>query len=165
MPTADDETRLETFTSKRYGYLIGYPAGWSVRRAERSLHVNEVPLGIDPQPAIDSFTGDRGELFVASQRLSQGRTLQNWTPTIVRGLAAASGPAEGCESPDARETLDVGGERARLLIYPECHAKGIFWTVIIHGNRGFHIVWFSKQETAADRALFERILATFAFTR
>lgn len=157
------DSGLEPFTSARYGYSIAYPAGWLLREAARPLYESEFPY--DFGTAVDRFYENPDELepeiLVAAQDVPRGTTLDQWTAAVVKDIAETL----GCKEPDARESIRVGGEPATLLTYDVCSSAHHQWVPVLHGTSAFHIIWLNDPGTqAADRPVFEQVLATFAFT-
>lgn len=161
VPTAG----LETFTSGLYGYSIGYPSEWRVKAATRPLEPTEPPwAGSAP---VDYFEQQRdlygspaggplGSLIAASVDIGPEGTLEDWT---------ASTAIATCGEPSSRETIVVDGQSALMLVYSEgCYGLLHLWVTVVDGATGTHIVWLDDLgREAADRALFEDILATFSF--
>lgn len=161
--TAASQAELQTFISGSYGYSIGYPAGWSVRESTEALSEGGFPA--DFNSAVERFYQDSNslepEILVAAQKLAEGTTLEEWTANTARLIATAI----GYEKPVSSERMRVGGEAATLLTYPDTGHGYHLWTTVVHGSEGFHVIWLNRAGTeAADRALFERVLQTFAFT-
>lgn len=54
-----------------------------------------------------------------------------------------------------------------LLSYPDCPSgSGLYhlWIAVVHRNRGFHIVWFNREDhRAKDRARIDQMLASISF--
>lgn len=75
---------------------------------------------------------------------------------------------KGCPQPDSREEIVIGGADGVILRYADCPAgAGLYHrrAIAVHANRGFHLVWFnSSTEEMDDRALFDEMLASVAFT-
>jgi hypothetical protein len=159
---------LATFSSTRYGYSIGYPRGWAVRPAKARLS----DLGI-PNPAsvsVDYFLPPTTTppvgwsatpiLIVAAQRLDRGTSLREWTSQVQEFVDA-------CSAPGWQRTIRVGGERANLAYLPACDTvpEFKFWTTIVHGRMGYHVIWngFAGNE-ARDQAGFDRVLGSLRFT-
>jgi len=76
-------TLTETFASKRNGFSVRYPAGWSTTDATTSWLPNTfVPIG---NPALDEIKLQGvARLVVASQRLAAGQTEASWLASFGR---------------------------------------------------------------------------------
>jgi hypothetical protein len=157
---------MVAFTSPNYGYSMDHPVEWSVRVATEALLEGNAPW-ID-SAGVDYTSADPGPskmpgVIVGAARLSEGRTLDAWTNLVTVDL---------CGEPESPETIVVDGEDAALLGYSGCQGFRHLWTTVIHDGVGYHIVWigFRSDPTqpvyafdAQDRALFERMIATFRF--
>jgi hypothetical protein len=161
-PTAREQqptTGLVRYTSAIYGYSIAYPGEWQVRVATRPLGALEIPWGTsdgidDFEPGTDGSGGPSGALFVATPVIGS-RTLDGWTANTAYAV---------CGRPASDEGIEVAGGPARLLTYPSCNGLFHLWVTAVHGPTGAHIIWLDDAgREAADRALFEQILATFSF--
>ena len=157
-PSTPAPSGFRAYSSPRYGYSIIYPADWSVRRASRQLREGEIPWA--DGPAVDAFNGS-GENQIVVARIEKATTLEKWTADTVELFHSRS--AGLCEPP-SEERIRVGGEPARLHIYEKCFAAFHLWVTVVHEGSAYHILWLNEPGTeAADRALFDRILASFTF--
>lgn len=167
-PSQSAAGKLVPFTSPIYGYTIEYPAEWVVRPAARPLSGLELPL--DTSPGVDTLalpidrygaspSGPHGTIFVSSAQIASGTTLASWTTGQVGAV---------CGAPPAPEPIKVDGEAGILLTYTTCNGNLFtsLWVTAFHGTSGFYVLFSNDPGTeAADRALFERILATFTFAK
>jgi hypothetical protein len=149
---------MVAFTSSWYGYSIDRPAEWSVRPATEQLSEGGVPWidsnGVDYVAAYPIASVTPG-IIVVGARLSPGRTLQAWTDITT---------VMTCGEPASREPVELDGETGTLLSYPDCFGLHHLWVTVVHRGVGYHIIWIGGRGTeAADRALFDRMLATFRF--
>jgi hypothetical protein len=145
----------QAFTSARYGYSIGYPAGWELIEAARGLAGFEAPWSTGV--AVDHFFpfSGRADLVVASAAIEPSVTLTRWTDATA---VATCGP------PASREAFELDGEPAELLTYAACNTLSHEWVTVLHAGRGYHILWLDQPGNEdVDRAYFEEILATFRF--
>jgi hypothetical protein len=160
-PTGPAE--LQTFASNIYAYTMDYPVGWSANGALRQLRNGEMP--IDSQTATDKFTRNPAKdldplIFISAQAVPEGISLERWGAFTVK----VASPHVDCQ-PARQESIKVGSEPAVLFIY-ECGGGFVLWTALVHGNQGYDIVLLGGpgDEEAADRAVYNRLLATVAFT-
>ena len=167
----DESTQPARFKSSLYDYSIGLRDGWSTVSAKRALEPGDPPLtanhvtdilGRHASTRVSQM--DPPGVIVAAQRLpsdlSEGRA---WTDTVV-GVVASQ---KGCERPAERIAIRVDGERAAMLVYPDCpHGSGLhhLWVAVVHGSRGYHVVWFNEADDArTDQEAFRALLADFSF--
>jgi hypothetical protein len=56
-----------------------------------------------------------------------------------------------------------------MLRYPDCpKGSGLYhlWTAVIHGGRGFHMVWFGRSERESqDRPVIDEVLESLSFAK
>jgi hypothetical protein len=148
------------FVSRRYGYALRYPRGWSARPATLSLP--EGGLVLDTSRTVDKLSPNpRGPelplLMVGAYAVARGTSLGEFTARIRDTIGNAC-PSSG------RRSETIGSEPATITIYPSCDDKHHQWATFLHGGRGYQITWSGAPGDAAhDRPLFERLLATFAF--
>jgi hypothetical protein len=149
-----------SFTSGHYRYSIRYPEAGPPTEATRSLGGSEPTL--PGEPSVDTLRTPEGIILVGAQRVKRGTTVRDWaadTEHLIRGTGVPT-----CAEPAGRERTRVGGESARLLLYPSCDGKYILWVTLIHNREAFVISWQSELGAEdADRALFETALASFKF--
>ena len=150
---------LQPYTSALYGYTIDYPVEWTARAATSRLPAHAPPWADDP--TVDLLEGGAGggpfgALDIASVALEGAETLETWTASVVRGL---------CGEPASTEAIELDGEPALLLTYAEgCNGLFHIWVTVVHDGTATHIVWLDDAgREAADRELFDDILATFRF--
>jgi hypothetical protein len=161
LPTA----RLQPYTSALYGYSVGYPVEWLVTPATSRLPTHGTPWAVDP--TVDLFErragapvtaqgGPYGTIVIASAVLEDAETLDAWTAIMPRGL---------CGEPARTDAIEVDGEPALLLDYAGgCNQLFHIWVTVVHQGTGTHIIWLDDPgREPADRAFFNRILASFAF--
>jgi hypothetical protein len=144
-----------SFTSTLYAYTINFPQTFTARAATEELHGLGLPI-LD-SPVVDQLDSSAGAIVVGAASLGggSGATLDSWTAGTARAF---------CGEPTTSEAIQVAGEAGTLSTFASC--KGYFhqWVTMIHGGRGYHIVWLHDLGTeTADRELFLSILATFEF--
>ena len=159
-----------TFRSRTYGYSIAYPAGWAAIPATEELQAGQPPFTGPPITDVIARRPDRvvrrmdlPALVVGAQPVAEGTTIVEWTATVTD----VASNQKHCGEPAAMEKLKIGGEQAVLLSYPDC-PRGAhlnhFWAAVVHGNRGFHMVFFDTVgHEDADRALLHRMLSRVSF--
>jgi len=158
--------KLVTFRSTVYGYSIDIPEAWVARNALRVLAPAEPPLdtsdGVDKLSAAADRYGDtggapHGTIVIGSAAVARGTTLQQWT---AGSQTAICGP-----TPPTSENFVLAGEAGSLLTFSSCNGQVYaLWATALHGTSGWYVIWFNDPGTeAVDRALFEKILATFTF--
>ncbi len=170
VPPVVPSSVLVKFSSAAYEYSIDYPSNWKSRSADRQILLHEYPYAPNGQSgsAVDLFSatalGDTDPvLVVAAPIVDSGMTLGAWVALIEKLQTDDS-----CPPPEASEDIQVGGEPGRLLTW-NCPFF-VFWAAVVHGNRAYHVIWIdqlalgSPALQAADKALFERVLASLTFT-
>jgi hypothetical protein len=158
------------YNSPVYGYSISHPRSWSVVEASRALSEGEPPatssgatdiLGRDASVRVSTM--DLPGVVIAAQPVTNDMHLAQWTETMKDTVTSM----KGCERPNRRERLDIGGEPATLLTYRDCPTDLGYlhlWAGVVHEGRGYHIVWFNDPGTeASDRATFRRMLSSMSF--
>jgi hypothetical protein len=163
-------TVLVNFSSAAYGYSIDYPSNWKSRSTDRQILLTEYPYAPHAQSgsAVDLFSatadGDTDPvLIVAAPVVDGAMTLDKWVARIEKLQTEDS-----CPPPEASEDIQAGGEPGRLLTW-NC-PYFLFWAAVVHGNRAYHVVWLDQPALgnpalqAADKALFEKILASLTFS-
>jgi hypothetical protein len=112
---------------------------------------------------VANFPGITFGLYISVADVTSSVSLEMWT----NKLAAAMDAGSSCHGAPDRETLTVGGEPARMLIYDrtDCsHDHHVFVVGALHGERGFDILWLARRgESDARRADFESVLDGFEF--
>jgi hypothetical protein len=168
---SDGDTSVTTFVSSTYHYSIDHPVEWSVVEATGEFGDGEPPVTGRPVTDILARRPNRTvrsmelpALVIGSQALPVGTTLRDWDRIVVGEVSEM----KGCPQPDSREEIVIGGADGVVLRYADCPAgAGLYhlWAIAVHANRGFHLVWFnSSTEEMDDRALFDEMLASVAFT-
>lgn len=159
-----------TFRSRTYGYSVDYPADWSALQARAELEGGQPPLTGPPITDVIAKRPDRvvhrmdlPALVVGAQAVADGTSIEEWTAKVIDVVARQ----KHCGTPETTETLEIGGDEAALLTYPDCpsgtHLDHL-WAAVVHGNRGYHMVFFNTAgHEAEDRALLHRMLSTVAF--
>jgi len=154
---------LATFTSSRYGFSIGYPAGWAVTQAKRDLGQYDIPWASGDQVDLMEGSGTSsgplqpgsGELDLASTPLIPGTTLDDFTAKTAQQTCGGGRSI----------AVGVDGEAGTLGEFAKCQGDFHQWVTVIHGGRGYHIIWLDAPGNAAfDRVIFQQILATFRFS-
>lgn len=143
-----------TYESPRYHYVIGYPEGWSIREATRSIGPHEIPWA--DSIGVDTFRGpgEAATVIVVAEQVPAGTTLEQWkaVPSV-------------CGTPSAEEPIGIGGEPGSLRTYATCFDLFHLWAVVMHDGSVYQVIWLNEPGTeASDRARFEDILGSFAFT-
>jgi hypothetical protein len=170
--STSEKSVSKTFTSPTYGYTIALPSGWSAIPADRVLPADGPPLtgggGTDIIGANANQRVSKMELpalVIGAQGLLGTTSLDGWKAAVTRIVAKQ----KGCKQPRSSERLNVGGDTAVMLEYPDCpRGSGLYhlWTVIVHKGRGFHVVWFGRSENETkDRPLLDDVLASFSFMK
>ena len=166
-------TQPARFESSLYDYSLRLPDGWSTVSATRTLEPGDPPLtasqvtdilGRGASTRVSRM--DPPGVIVAAQRLPGDLgDARAWTDTVV-GVVASQ---KQCERPTERIAVRVDGERADMLVYPDCPpGSGLhhLWVAVTHRGRGYHIVWFNRAADAkTDQDAFRALLADFDFTR
>ena len=82
-------------------------------------------------------------------------------------FAAQDAGFDASLTPAGEDQIEVGGEAAVLLTYPDCPPDlGLFhlWAAVVHDGQAFHIVWYNEPGSEdGDRQDFEALLATLTF--
>jgi hypothetical protein len=135
------------FSSKSYHYRLAYPDGWDVVSAFEGRDRFD-------GPGADHFSATRAELsglsldaFVKVE-IAEYETRFHWTY-------------------DAKAAISIGGAHARIVTFHgivDGRRVVIFEVFSLRGGYAYDLTWTSPRgHEANDLALFERILATFAF--
>jgi hypothetical protein len=168
---AHDSAEPPTFESSLYEYSLRLPKEWSTVSASRALKPGEQPLtasgvtdivGRNARTRVSQM--EMPGVIVAAQPLARDfGDSDTWTETVV-GIVGAQ---KGCERPADRIAVAVDGERAEMLVYPDCPpASGLhhLWIAVAHDGRGYHIVWFNNAEAArTDQSSFRALLEDLEF--
>lgn len=166
-PPVAPTSELQPFTSSAYAYTVSYPSNWNVREATTQISSIQTPHDFDP--GIDYFSATAPEtsdpaLVIAGPEVEAGKTLDEWVADVERDASGV-----GCDAPDAEEDTQLGGGAASILTWYDCHAF-LLWAAAVHGDHAYHVIWvdmYARGNPAlqsADKALFQAILASFAFT-
>ncbi len=154
-PGLSPPIELTTHTSFRYHYSIGYPTGWSVREAARSLRADETPWA--DGDAVDRFEARDfvRTIIVAAANVTPGTSPKAWAASTTLAI---------CGIRATEEPITIDGEPGLLYTYDQCYSYFHQWAVVVHGGSAFHIVWLGTSgDREVDRAAFEQVLATFRF--
>jgi hypothetical protein len=148
------------------------PEGWSTVAATQLLAPGDPPLTANH---VTDIFGRRsttrvsqmdppGVIVAAQSLLGDASDVRRWADTVV-GVVASQ---EQCEQPAERVPVVVDGEPADMLVYPDCpRGSGLdhLWVAVVHGGRGYHIVWFNEVDDArSDQVAFRALLADCDFT-
>ena len=102
-------------------------------------------------------------VIIAAQPVANDARVDDWMRSIVDTVDVM----KGCDQPDRRDDVDIGGESGTLLTYRDCPPDLGFlhlWAGVVHDGLAYHIVWFNDPgHETADRAAFERMLASMSF--
>jgi hypothetical protein len=154
-----------TFTSRMYPYSISYPATWQVRPATSPIDPDEFPFYDSPN--VDRFGQsedailDEQQVLVSAAKVAEGTSLADWTDQAIKG--ALQFPL--CERPESIKSIELAGEPAALMTI--CRGSDFFdtWVVAVHDGFGFYVLWLGPPtDERAQRALFDEVLRTLAFT-
>jgi hypothetical protein len=141
----------QTFTSPAYGYSIKHPVTFSPTTATTKLHGAAVP-NMDGD-GVDLLSGSTAVIVMAAPEISAGTTLEQWTADTATGF---------CGTATATEAVQVGGLPATMSTFGSCAGLFHLWVTAVGDGRGYHVIWTNQRGTeAADRALFESMLASF----
>jgi hypothetical protein len=165
-----DDDRSESFDSPVYGYTLEHPAGWTTIPAEGELEPGEPPTTSSGRTDVIAahaslMVSDMTlpAIVVGAQPVEPGTTLDDWTAEVQAIVAGF----KGCAEPSEIDAIDVAGEPAALLVYPDCPAGlGLdhLWVVFVHDELGFQMVWFDESSDGpVEREEFEQILSTVSF--
>ena len=138
------------FTSARYGYVVGYPAGWTSVPATGTWTAgttNTWNSGLN-----DALTGGQMRFSGAAQLLAPGQTPDQWLATYAAGGDPASWPTVRIADQTGRIDYD-GGPAAGGTIAP---GGRMFDAVVVSGNVAFNF----NMDGIVDRATFEAFLAS-----
>ena len=143
----------ETFTSKRHGFSISYPAGWDTTEATEPWTATGLPNFGEPSGDFmyDPILTDHLFLVVASKPLA-GQDGAAWADGFLNAMAAN----DDCALPLASVTTGAGPAR-------RCAGGGMVATWA--GDRGY-VIWLHTSGddpsavAAYDEAYFDDILAT-----
>jgi hypothetical protein len=151
--SADDAT---TFTSARYRYGLAMPRDWTV---------SETPGtgGVHPdEPGVDTFQDRFGHILSVVGE-SSVPALAGWTCAIARHLTGDHQLVA-----DNEETVTIDGEPARLTSYHLAFSPYVthyLTAEVVHAGRGLTLSLESTTgDDADDRALFDQVVTSFAFT-
>ena len=160
----------DTFRSPAYRYVLERPAGWSSVPATRHLDDGEPPrtggggtdiFGVDASTKFSAM--ELPVVVIGAQNIGADVTLDEWVARVVEIVAEQ----KGCAMPSATEPVEVGGEQAVRLTYPNCPAgAGLFhyWTAFIHDEVAYHLVWVDESGAETeDRARLDDLCTGFAF--
>lgn len=162
-------SELTAFTSSIYAYSIAYPSNWNVRNADQQLESFQAPR--DFSPGTDYFSATAPDssdpaLVVAGPVVDDGTTLDEWVDTF-QGLVSS---VTLCGPADEQADIQLGGEPGRFLTWDKTCRDFILWAGAVHGDHAYHVIWTNNYANdnpaaqAADKVLFQEILATFTFT-
>ena len=150
-------TAWTTFVSTRFAYSIEYPADWTATPATADW-----PAVGWPTPdgtAVDRLEppGDvAGQVIVSSDELAPDDVAAGRRAEIDQESALV------CRiSGTVSVSIDAVEGRRDQVCFGSDHLIEVF---VDHGGRIYLIDWFSKADiSAADRALFDAMLARFTF--
>lgn len=150
----------QTFVSTRNGFLVRYPAGWTVRPATESWVPDTfLPPG---NPALDDLElGGAARLVVASQRVAAGQTQDQWLAAYTQTYQGSSACAT---NPATSPRLQIDGQSGYLdmsacvtALDASIAAGGVtFDAIVFSGGR----VYLLTLDGLVDRPYFDALLAT-----
>ncbi len=157
-------------TSKRLGYEVNLPPGWSLTsEASSEWRIPTAPKGNSAY--FDTIEFDAGDPFfvVGRQRLSRGTTLESWV-TRLETTDTITYPAY-CEASDViARSGDLDGEPASTFARrcPTLSPDTVIAQIAaIHGRHGYLVTCHSDEAAAGDPELLltacERWLSGFTF--
>ena len=148
----------KVFTSDRYGFAVGYPAGWTVTPATRPWLTeteNNWSSGIN-----DELAGADIRFSGAAQPLAIGQTADAWVLDYGSPVAALAGQGG---SPADWPTVTIGGLQGWIDVNDAAASGGaiipgarIFDAVVVSGGYGFNF----NMDGNVDRATFDEFLAS-----
>ncbi|MBI2762287.1 MAG: hypothetical protein HYX54_00800 [Chloroflexi bacterium] len=150
----------QTFVSRRNGFSVDYPDGWTVTSATLSWPVNDfLPYG---HPALDTLARPgEARLMVASQALGQGQTEDEWLAAFFRPYMG--GPACGGDR-STWPRLDVDGVSGYLdmadcpvPIDSRISDRDVGFDVLVFAGGRVYDIGFDGD---VDLAYFKALLAT-----
>jgi hypothetical protein len=157
----------QEFVSKRYGFDVTVPAGWSP--ADGTINWPGIAL-TGPGGPVFAHAADPGGrwLNAASAPVPTGTQLADWRTAMVNGAGPLCTPNESL-SPIAGgpsvETATLGGEPA-LAWLAHCSDGNVNKIVALHNGRGF-MMYMGAGTTNPDpeaERIFETIRQSFRFT-
>jgi YVTN family beta-propeller protein len=129
-------------------FTLSIPAGWT-----------QVP-GADPESVAWSSSG--GQMIMA-QSVASSASLDQFVATTITIWKSAFGV-----DPEQNDAITLGGAPARLLAFHVTVGNlTMYWpeAICVHNGRAYQVEFTDLAgNESADRALFQNVLASFAFT-
>jgi hypothetical protein len=168
-PPIPDGWTANRFTSKRYGYSIRYPSGWTALAAASPMPQDA--LASDTSDTVDKLSpdarGDAGPMvLIAASEIPDGTTLgpEGTTLGYWSGQVRSRVERSGACSDGGGFSASVAGEPAIVTIYPYCNGRQQQWAAFVHDGKGYQVSWWGQpRRQDADQPLFHKILKTLQF--
>src|SRR5262249_680207 len=150
----------QEFVSKRYGFAVSVPHGWTAYDAEAPWDGENLSgPGSLQFAALADPTGNR-TLMAAAAPVPAGRQLAKWEAAMIRG-----DPTPCSRAPSAETTTTLGGEPALAWTVKCSDGFNATQVAALHGDRGYVFYLASTaNDDAQDRQIFEGIRQSFRFT-
>jgi hypothetical protein len=157
LAAAADAAPSRVFVSKRYGYSIVLPAGWTSHPAS-SAWAGGAPFLNEAQVDIHQ-AGDGRALAAAAKSLPTATTLRKWASAYV-GTALPS----FCTKSSGYRATTLGGAPA-LAYTGRCEIHDVTIALTVRRGRGYVLGLGSPSEypAAADGRIFEAARRSFRF--
>lgn len=143
-----------------------FPAGWVAHGSASPRPANSPYFPLADDPSADRFTSngkDVGVIAVAATKVATGLSLKAWSRDTPKRVQLSLG-----FKPSSPTAGRVGGEAAAIFVIAPRGGHGyagIGYAVVHHGC-GYDVQLISLPAyLARDRAIFERLLKSFRFTR
>jgi hypothetical protein len=148
------------FVSKRYGFAVSVPQGWTTYDAEAPWDGEHLSgPGSLQMTALADPTGSR-TLMAAAAPVPAGMQLAEWQAAMVRGTPSL------CSQSASAETTTLGGEPALAWTVKCSDGLDAIQLAALHRDRGyvFYLGSATANDDAQDRQIFEGIRQSFRFT-
>ena len=159
-----------TFRSPVYSYSVDLPSGWTSIPASEPLDDGEPPatasgrtdiLGVNANTKVSQMQVPG--VIIGAQKVAADTTAAEWATAATKTITFM----KRCTEPDGQFPLTIDGAAAVVLVYEDCPSgSGLthLWATVVHGERGFHIVWFDHAGELDDqKAELRRLLSSFSF--
>jgi hypothetical protein len=146
--------------SKRYGFRLTLPTGWSSTDAQSAWAGKQLE-GL-ASPAFANFSDPAMErtFAVAAAPIAKGVHLAAWRAAMVRAAPSV------CTESASAESATLGGEPALAWTSKCSDGFAVIKLATLHGDRGYMTLLGSSAtgEDAANRHIWESIRRSFRFT-